>query len=78
MASVLAAFVNTHLMARSRPIEPADNLELAGVDSMGLLKILLFIETEFGFWPPDADLREENVSSLRVLARYVSHQRSLA
>lgn len=78
MASVLAAFVNVHIMARRRPIEPGDDLESAGVDSMGLLKILLFVEAEFGFWMPDADLRAENVSSLRALASYVSRQRSLA
>ena len=78
VASVLAAFVNAHIMARSRPIEPDDDLESAGVDSMGLLKILLFVEAEFGFWMPDAHLRAENVSSLRALATYVSHRRSLA
>lgn len=49
VASVLAAFVNVHIMARRRPIEPGDDLESAGVDSMGLLKILLFVEAEFGF-----------------------------
>jgi acyl carrier protein len=41
---------------------------------MGLLKILLFIEAEFGFWMPDADLRAENVASLRALAGYVSRR----
>ena len=64
-------------MARGRPLQPDDDLEAAGVDSMGLLKILLFVEAEFGFWMPDADLRAENVSSLRALAGYVSRRRSL-
>jgi acyl carrier protein len=74
----LVGFVNTHVMARSRPIQPDDELEAAGVDSMGLLKILLFVEAEFGFWMPDADLRTENVSSLRRLAGYVSRRMTLA
>jgi acyl carrier protein len=78
VARALAAFVNAHIMARGRPIQPDDDLEAAGVDSMGLLKILLFVEAEFGFWMPDADLRTENVSSLRALAGYVSRWRSLA
>jgi D-alanine--poly(phosphoribitol) ligase subunit 2 len=78
VASALTAFVNTHIMARSRPIQPEDDLEAAGVDSMGLLKILLFVEAQFGFWMPDADLRAENVSSLRTLAAYVSRRRSQA
>jgi acyl carrier protein len=75
---MLAAFVNGHIMARGRAIEPDDDLESAGVDSMGLLKILLFVEAEFGFWMPDADLVAENVSSLRALASYVSRRTSLA
>jgi acyl carrier protein len=65
-------------MARGRPIQPDDDLEAAGVDSMGLLKILLFVEAEFGFWMPDADLRPENIASLRALAGYVSRRRRLA
>jgi acyl carrier protein len=78
VARRLVWFVNTHVMARSRPIQPDDELEAAGVDSMGLLKILLFVEAEFGFWMPDADLRTENVSSLRRLAGYVSRRMTLA
>ena len=78
VARALTAFVNAHIMARGRPIQPDDDLESAGVDSMGLLKILLFVEAEFGFWMPDADLRAENVSSLRALAGYVSRRRNLA
>jgi acyl carrier protein len=78
VALVLAAFVNAHIMARGRPIQPDDDLETAGVDSMGLLKILLFVEAEFGFWMPDADLRPENISSLRALAGYVSRRSRLA
>jgi acyl carrier protein len=78
VASVLAAFANAQIMARGRPIQPDDDLEAAGVDSMGLLKILLFVEAEFGFWMPDADLRPENISSLRTLAGYVSRRRRLA
>jgi acyl carrier protein len=74
LARALATFVSTHIMARGRPIQPDDDLEAAGVDSMGLLKILLFIEAEFGFWMPDADLRAENVASLRALAGYVSRR----
>jgi acyl carrier protein len=73
----LVAFVNTHIMARGRAIRADDELESVGVDSMGLLKILLFIEAEFGFWMPDADLLAENVSSLHALASYVSRRRSL-
>ena len=67
----LTTFVNTTIMARGRPIQPDDVFETVGVDSMGLLKILVFIEDEFGFWIPDEDLLEENVASPRALAAYL-------
>ena len=75
VATALTAFVNANIMARGRPIRADDEFESAGVDSMGLLKVLLFIESEFGFWMPDDDLVEENVVSPRALARYICGQR---
>ncbi len=57
VAKAVADFVNASIMARSRPVQPDDDLELAGLDSMALLKILLFIEAQFGFWMPDEDNR---------------------
>ena len=57
-------------MARGHPVNPDEDLEEAGVDSMALLKILLFIEAEFGFWMPDEDL-VESTASARALANYI-------
>lgn len=71
VAEMLVRFVNANIMARGRPIRPDDELEAAGVDSMALLRLLLFVETEFGFWMPDDDLVDDNIGSLRVLARYI-------
>jgi acyl carrier protein len=65
-------------MASGHPVQPDDDLEAAGVDSMALLKILLFIEAEFGFWMPDEDLREENITSARALANYICRRGSPA
>jgi D-alanine--poly(phosphoribitol) ligase subunit 2 len=53
---------------------PDDEFETAGVDSMGLLKVLLFIEAEFGFWMPDEDLEDDNVKSPRALAAYITRR----
>jgi len=75
VAAALTAFVNDHIMARGRPIAPDDELEAAGVDSMAMLKILLFIEAKFGFWMPDEDLVQENLESVRTLAAYVCRWR---
>jgi len=71
VTTILTDFVNATIMARGRPLGPDDDFETAGVDSMGLLKILLFIEAEFGFWIPDEDLVEENITTPRALAGYI-------
>ena len=61
-------------MAPGHAITPDDRFEAAGVDSMALLKVLLFVERDFGFWVPDEDLVEVNVTSATALARYVAAQ----
>lgn len=71
VARALTTFINTAIMARGRPVQPDDHLEMAGVDSMALLKVLLFVEAQWGFWMPDEDLVEDNIASPRALARYI-------
>lgn len=73
--AALSTFVNTEIMARGHAVRPDDVLEAAGVDSMAFLKILLFIETQFGFWMPDEDLVEANIGCLRALANYIWRRR---
>lgn len=77
IAAALTLYVNTHVLGRGRPLAPDDGFEAAGVDSMGLLKILLFIEKEFGFWMPDEDLVDENLASPRAIARYICRRMEL-
>ncbi len=76
VADALTTYVNTRIMARGRRILPDDDFETVGIDSMALLKILLFVEAEFGFWPPDEDLVADNLRSPRALAHYICRQRS--
>jgi acyl carrier protein len=76
VAEALTAYVNAAIMARGRAIQPDDDFETAGIDSMALLRILLFVEAEFGFWPPDEDLVAANLRSPRALARYICRRRS--
>ncbi len=71
VAKAVADFVNASIMARSRPVQPDEDLERAGLDSMALLKILLFIEAQFGFWMPDEDLVAENIRTPRAFATYI-------
>jgi acyl carrier protein len=76
VAKAVTAFINTTIMARSHPVQPDDDLELAGLDSMALLKVLLFIEAQFGFWMPDEDLVEENIKTARAMASYICRRGS--
>jgi len=76
IVKVLTTFIDATIMARGHPVQPDDDLELAGLDSMALLKVLLFIEAEYGFWMPDEDLVEENIRTVRALATYISRRRS--
>lgn len=71
VARILTAFINRSVMARGRPIQADDAFEAAGIDSMALLKILVFVEATFGFWMPDEDLVEDNLRSARALASYI-------
>ena len=71
IAKALTTFINATIMARGHPVQPDDDLELAGLDSMALLKILLFIEAQFGFWMPDEDLVTENIRTARAFASYI-------
>jgi acyl carrier protein len=78
VADALTAFVNANIMARGRSVQPDDEFELMGIDSMALLKVLLFVEAEFGFWMPDEDLVAENLTSPRALADYICRRRGLS
>ena len=78
VAETLTAFVNANIMARGRPVQPDDEFEVMGIDSMALLKVLLFVEATFGFWMPDEDLVAENLTSPRALADYICRRRGLS
>ena len=75
VTAAVVRFLNTQIMAEGRPIAPDDGLEAAGVDSMALLKVLVFLEREYGIWVPDEDLSDEVISSARTLATYVCRVR---
>ncbi len=72
IVEVLVGFVNREIMAPGHAIGADERFDAAGIDSMALLKVLLFVEQEFGFWVPDEDLVDANVASAATLARYVA------
>jgi len=56
---------------------PDDNLLAAGViDSMGLLKLVTFLETKFDFEATDEDLVPENFTTLAMIRDFVERKRA--
>jgi acyl carrier protein len=68
---VSARPTSTPTSAAGHSIGPEDAFDQAGVDSLALLRILVFVESSFGVWIPDEDL-EGHVGCVRALAQYVA------
>ena len=52
-----------------------DDLLDAGLDSMGIMRLVIFIEEEFGVTLPDDELEPENLQSLNKIANWIKrHQ----
>ena len=53
-------------------LNPEDKLLEQGIiDSMGVVELLTFVQDRFGIQPADDDITEENLGSLRAIARFV-------
>jgi acyl carrier protein len=58
-----------------------EDLPLLGegiVDSMGVMEVIAFLETDFGVVTEGKDIREENLGSLGGIARWVLSQKQPA
>lgn len=71
VTAAIVRFLNTEIMAESNAIAADDELAAAGVDSMALLKVLVFLERDFGIWIPDEELSDEIIATARTLATHV-------
>ena len=71
IAAAIVRFLNAEIMAAAHPLAADDVLADHGVDSMALLKVLVFLEREIGVWVPDEDLTDDIVRTARSLATYV-------
>jgi acyl carrier protein len=48
-----------------------DNLIQAGLDSMGIMRLVMYIEDQFGVALPDAEIDPDNLHSFNALERWV-------
>lgn len=73
-------FVISHFpLARKRGVTDSDLLVETGVlDSLGILDVVQFIETEFGLHIDDDELLPENFQSIQNLSEFVQKKRASA
>lgn len=52
-----------------------DNLLEAGLDSMGIMRLIMHIEEQFGVTLPDSEIDPDNVKSFNTLEQWIqSHK----
>jgi D-alanine--poly(phosphoribitol) ligase subunit 2 len=78
MKDKLKKFIFTELIYHENPESFGDNDDLleAGLDSMGLMRLIMFAEREFGVTLPDTEIEPDNVRSLNALERWISKARN--
>jgi acyl carrier protein len=66
------------LHGRNVPLDDEQDLLSAGVlDSLGILRVVAFLEERFGVRVPDEDVVFENFQSIRAMTDYVTQQKAV-
>jgi acyl carrier protein len=68
----LLAFVRREVFAPEMNVTVDTDLIAAGFDSMSLVRVLLFIETNHGMWIPESEINAASLQNLRTLAATVA------
>lgn len=78
ITSVIRTFVLEKFPAcRQQGLEDSDSLIDSGiVDSMGILELVAFAESDFGISVEDTDLTPENFESIAALAAFITAKQS--
>ena len=69
----LRAYICRNLGGDIHTLDPETPLADLGIDSMALLKILLFVEEHFGVYLPDEALTVKNLYSLSSLSAAIAY-----
>lgn len=69
----LRDFIFQELIFVESPEQFADNEDLleAGLDSMGIMRLIMFIEDEFDVTLPDTEIEPENIGSFNALDTWI-------
>ena len=69
------AYIVENFLYMRRDFEIAETdslLERGIIDSMGVMELVSFIESEFGVTVGDEDVTEQNIGSLRAIGAFVA------
>ncbi len=64
----LLDFLKREVFAADVAVTPETDLIAAGFDSMSLVRLLVFIETDYGFWIPESEITGDALQTVRTLA----------
>lgn len=78
--SKLSDFIRQEILhGRGTPLDEDQDLLNAGIiDSLGILRLVSFIEEQFGVQVPDEDVVFENFQSIRAMSAYIAQRKAAA
>ena len=73
MKKKLREFIFQELVFVTDPEQFSDDEDLleAGLDSMGIMRLIMFIENEYGITLPDTEIEPDNVQSFNALEQWI-------
>ena len=68
----LLDFLKREVFAPGIAVTPETDLVASGFDSMSLVRMLVFIETDYGFWIPESEITGDALKDVRSLAATIT------
>jgi acyl carrier protein len=68
----LLDFLKREVFATEVIVTSETDLVAAGFDSMSLVRLLLFVETDYGFWIPESEITGDALRNVRALANTIA------
>ncbi|MCW1886873.1 phosphopantetheine-binding protein [Luteolibacter flavescens] len=76
MENELTSLIASDILDTDQAITPQSDLFAAGLDSMGIMQLLLLIEDRFGVEIDPADLSRDNFSTAEKIAALVAEKKA--
>lgn len=78
MIPELQKFIFNELVFTDKPENFGHDQDLleAGLDSMGIMRLVLFVEEKFGVTLPDEEIEPDNVRTLNALAHWIQRHKN--